>query len=84
MSPERSTLVSQEVLEPQLRRHAEAGLGEVRFGTRLVGLRDDADDADEVVAELERMADGVRQEVHARYVVGADGGQNTVRAAAGR
>jgi len=69
--------VSQKFVEATLRRHAEAhptvGL---HFGWRL--LRFD-DCGDHVEAQLERLADGRRQTVHAAYLVGADGPRSTVR-----
>lgn len=47
---------------------------EVRFDTRLIAVEQDADG---VVATLEK--DGVREQVRAKFLIGADGARSTVR-----
>ena len=67
-SPVLGAISSQDRLEPVL---AGATDAPIRFGAELVGL---AEEADHVVAEL-----GDGQRVRARYVLGADGANSTVR-----
>ncbi|MDG4763501.1 rifampin monooxygenase [Solwaraspora sp. WMMD406] len=63
--------IPQPVTERLLTEHAVQVGAEIRRGSRLVGL---TQDADHVTAEL---ADGTR--IRARYLVGCDGGRSTVR-----
>ncbi|MFF7468861.1 FAD-dependent monooxygenase [Streptomyces sp. NPDC008092] len=72
-SPVVGVVTSQDRLEPTLL--AAAG-GEVRFGTELVGLEEDAEG---VLAVLADGADGEETRVRARYVVAADGANSSVR-----
>jgi 2-polyprenyl-6-methoxyphenol hydroxylase-like FAD-dependent oxidoreductase len=67
-SPVMGVITSQDRLEPVLLGATDAP---IRFGAELVGL---AEEPDHVVATL---ADG--QRVRARYVIGADGANSTVR-----
>lgn len=55
------------------------GGGDVEYGTRLVGMRIDEEEDGEfpVLAEIER--GGVKEEVRAKYLVGADGAKSAVR-----
>src|SRR3974390_2127868 len=50
------------------------GMAELRFATKLTDLSQNADNV-AVTVEM----DGAREELHAAYVVGADGGRSTVR-----
>ena len=69
--------VSQKFVEPVLKRHAEALPGvSLHYGWRLLGF---SDEGTHVAAEVERVADGRRARVLARYLVGADGPRSTVR-----
>jgi hypothetical protein len=64
-------------LEPVLLRHLRTfGLAEVRFGTELVDLDQDADG---VTVELRERATGELRTVRAGYVVGADGAHSRTR-----
>lgn len=47
---------------------------EMRFGTRLVGAREDGD---RVIATIER--DGKQEDIRAKFLIGADGSRSTVR-----
>lgn len=72
-SPVIGVLTSQDRLEPTLLAAAEA---QVRFGVELVGLTEEAEG---VVAVLADRRDGGETRVRARYVLGADGANSTVR-----
>jgi putative polyketide hydroxylase len=74
ISPEPPCLLAQDALEPLLRKAAVEAGADVRFGTELLGFEESAG---EVVG---RLAD---QEVHARYLVAADGARSGVRKALG-
>ncbi|MFE9940257.1 rifampin monooxygenase [Streptomyces hirsutus] len=63
--------IPQPVTERLLTEHAVALGAEIRYGSELVGL---SQDADRVTAEL---IDGTR--LRSRYLVGCDGGRSTVR-----
>jgi 2-polyprenyl-6-methoxyphenol hydroxylase-like FAD-dependent oxidoreductase len=80
VSPTGFAFCAQDRLEPILLGHARERGGEVRFGTELVGLTQVANG---VLARLRGAHGGPPYDVLARYVVGADGGGSTVRAAAG-
>jgi putative polyketide hydroxylase len=75
VTPALPLVCPQDLVEPMLadavRRHG----GEIRFGSRLTSLRTTPDG---VHAEL-----GTGQQVHARFVVGADGTRSAVRTALG-
>ncbi len=67
---------SQDLLEPVLRRRAEAaGPGRLHFDTDVVRLETSADGARATIQQ----ADDTRQEVRARYVIAADGAQSRIR-----
>ena len=69
--------VSQKFVEAILHRHAvRLPSISLRYQHRLI---DFADRGDDVEAEIERLADGVRQKLRARYLVGADGARSFVR-----
>jgi len=77
MSPAPNCGCAQDVLEPVLRRHAEALAPDgVRFRTELTKL---SQDADGVSAEVLDHATGETVAVRARYVVAADGAHSPVR-----
>jgi putative polyketide hydroxylase len=81
VSPTAPAAVPQDHLErvllAHLRRHPT---GEVRFGTELVALDQDADG---VTAVLRDRATGASSSVRSRYLIAADGAHSTVRAALG-
>jgi 2,4-dichlorophenol 6-monooxygenase len=81
ISPTHSSNIPQSVLEPLLHQRAIAlAAGDpVTFGTSFV---DYADEEGGVVATLEDR-DGNRQDVRARFLIGADGARSQVRRAAG-
>jgi 2-polyprenyl-6-methoxyphenol hydroxylase-like FAD-dependent oxidoreductase len=77
VSPQRRERCPQNLFDPILRDFAAAQAGvALRYGTRLVGL---AQDADGVTAEVEDVASGARERIRAGYLVGCDGGRSTVR-----
>src|SRR6266481_425061 len=58
------------------RPHIEAsGIAEVRFSTKVTGLAQTADHVEVTLAN----ADGEREKLRGRYLIGADGGRSTVR-----
>jgi 2-polyprenyl-6-methoxyphenol hydroxylase-like FAD-dependent oxidoreductase len=74
--------VSQKYVEAILRRHADALPSiELNYGWRLLDYADKG--AAGVVAEVECVADGRKQTIHARYLVGADGPRSFVRQSLG-
>ena len=72
-SPEFGVVTSQDRLEPTL---VGAAGGAVRFGTELTDL---SEQDDGVVATLVDRETGSESRFHARYVIGADGANSTVR-----
>ena len=76
VSPTRMALVPQDRLEPVLLDHARELGVEVRFGTQLVSLEQDAIGVTAVVCSV---ADGTCSTVRASYVVGADGTRSVGR-----
>ena len=52
-----------------------SGIGEVRFSTKLTGLKQNAD---RVIATVTN-ADGESEELRGKYLIGTDGGSSTVR-----
>ncbi len=69
--------VSQKYVEAVLRRHAEMLPGiSLNYGWRLVSFREEAG---QVTADVERVADREKRQVCASYLVGADGPRSTVR-----
>ena len=76
-SPTTLAAVPQDHLEPVLLGHLEAlGLTEIRFGTELTALDQDADG---VTVTLRQRAGGAERAVRAGYLVGADGAHSAVR-----
>lgn len=68
--------LSQDRIEPILKRRALALGGDLRFGTELT---DFAQDEEGVTATLRTVADGSVEQVRARYVVAADGSRSPLR-----
>ncbi|MFL6187605.1 MAG: FAD-dependent monooxygenase, partial [Actinomycetes bacterium] len=80
-SPTTPAGVPQDHLEPVLLRHLRSfGLAEVRFGTELVALTQDADG---VTLVLREPATGGCRTVRAGHLVGADGAHSRVRSLLG-
>ncbi|MFC5723484.1 FAD-dependent monooxygenase [Streptomyces gamaensis] len=79
VSPERVMGCGQDRYEKVLVAKAREAGGEVRFGTRLLGLSQDADGVTAVV----RGPDGTDSTLRARYVVAADGASSFVRRSLG-
>lgn len=76
LSPSPGLCTSQDLLDPVLLKELEAtGQSEVRFGCRLTGL--EQDEAGVTVTCTGQ--DGATSKIRARYVVGADGPNSTVR-----
>jgi len=72
---------SQDLLEPVLRRHAEAhALADLRFNTELTELTPGTDGVTGLLADR---ATGETIGFHARYVIAADGAHSSVRAMLG-
>jgi 2-polyprenyl-6-methoxyphenol hydroxylase-like FAD-dependent oxidoreductase len=81
MSPTPFAFVPQDHLEPVLLEHLTDRGGQVRFRTELVGFQVDGDG---VRARLRpRSGPAAEYDVHARYLVGADGARSSVRRAVG-
>ncbi|WP_188196957.1 FAD-dependent oxidoreductase [Nonomuraea sp. SYSU D8015] len=80
VSPCDDAVLSQDVLEPVLREHAEALGADLRFGTELQSFENGPDG---VTAVLTDRASGARTVVHARYLIAADGANSPVRARLG-
>ncbi|MGC4879713.1 FAD-dependent oxidoreductase [Micromonospora sp. DT43] len=80
VSPEEWCTASQSGAERALAERAHELGAELRFGTRLIGL---AQDADGVTAHVEEVDTGRRYRIRAQYVVATDGWRSPVRAALG-
>ncbi|HEY6423422.1 MAG TPA: FAD-dependent monooxygenase [Pseudonocardiaceae bacterium] len=72
-------MVSQADTEDVLHAHLESLGGRTEFGTELVSFTQD----DGGVSATLRRADGTTEQVHAAYLIGADGAHSTVREHAG-
>ncbi|MDW4905897.1 FAD-dependent monooxygenase [Streptomyces sp. ADMS] len=68
--------LSQDRIEPILLRRAEQLGGDLRFGTELTGLTQDAEG---VTATVRTRETGTEQRLRARYVIAADGAHSPVR-----
>lgn len=75
-TPSPGLICSQDVLEPILLAHAREAGGDIRFGVRLVGLHLEENTVD---LRLTTRASEDLNPIRARYVVGCDGGESTVR-----
>ena len=80
ISPTTAATCDQDQLEPILRAHAERHGADVRFNTELVSFTQTPQD---VVARIRDRATRRDATVRARYLIGADGTQSTVREALG-
>lgn len=74
-SPTQVCNIPQHILEPILLQAAREFGAEIRFNTEAVSVRDTDDHVDVIVRER---TTGAEYRVHARYVIGADGGRSTV------
>ena len=80
VSPSRRMFLSQQRLEPLLRRRAEALGATLRFNTELVSFEQDVAGVSAVVRDL---ATGGEQAVRAAYMIAADGNRSPIRAQLG-
>jgi putative polyketide hydroxylase len=76
VSPTFNGSCAQDLLEPILRRHAEAGIGSLRFATQMTELRHDAEGASGMLVDS---STGEATPFRARYVIAADGAQSSLR-----
>lgn len=74
-SPSRMCNAPQHMLEPLILGAAKRYDADIRFGTELVEITQDADAVRAVVRER---ASGEQYEIHAKYAVGCDGARSTV------
>ncbi|WP_068255274.1 FAD-dependent monooxygenase [Janibacter corallicola] len=74
-SPSSMCNIPQHLLEPVLRRGAEAKGADLRFSTEVVAVEQDAEG---VTATVRNRDSGAEQTIRTRYLVGADGGRSTV------
>jgi 2-polyprenyl-6-methoxyphenol hydroxylase-like FAD-dependent oxidoreductase len=78
-SPHFGAAIAQDLIEPMLRRRARELGADLWLGTQFVGFEQD----EEGVTARVRSAEGVDQEIRARYLVAADGNKSTIREALG-
>jgi 2-polyprenyl-6-methoxyphenol hydroxylase-like FAD-dependent oxidoreductase len=77
LSPTAPAVLAQDLLEPILLAHARSyACADIRFNTELCELEQDGDS---VCATIIDRATGDRTDVHARYVIAADGASSPVR-----
>ncbi|MFD5946461.1 FAD-dependent monooxygenase [Streptomyces collinus] len=76
ISPTQWTLIDQNQLEPILRERAVEAGADVRFSTRVDGLQEDAEG---VLAHTTDLSTGESSQIHARYVIAADGSRSPLR-----
>jgi 2-polyprenyl-6-methoxyphenol hydroxylase-like FAD-dependent oxidoreductase len=76
LSPTERLFITQQALEPMIKRRAEEHGAELRFGTDVTSIEPGPDG---VLATLRDRASGRDERVRARYVVGADGANGRVR-----
>ena len=79
-SPTGRIFIDQDVLEPLLRRRAEALGAELRYRSEMTSF---AQDADGVTARVRDLESGIERVVRASYLVAADGNRSRVRNALG-
>ncbi|MGH8986419.1 MAG: FAD-dependent monooxygenase, partial [Acidimicrobiia bacterium] len=79
-TPTERLICAQDLVEAILLRRARALGAEVRFDTEVVAVEDDGD---AVTVTVRDRHSGARRAIAADYVVAADGGRSTVRAALG-
>ncbi|MCU1641687.1 MAG: hypothetical protein JWN03_1962 [Nocardia sp.] len=75
ITPATACLCAQDHLEPVLRGLAEARGADVRFGVELIDFHDDGTGVDATL----RTADGTVQQLHADYLIAADGSGSPIR-----
>jgi putative polyketide hydroxylase len=80
VSPTVRVFLSQDALEPQLRKRAEESGAELRFATEMVSFEQDAGGVSAVIRDRES---GKTQTVRAQYMVAADGAHSRVRESLG-
>jgi 2-polyprenyl-6-methoxyphenol hydroxylase-like FAD-dependent oxidoreductase len=79
-SPTGRIFIDQDVLEPMLRRRAEALGAELRYRTEMTSFEQDADG---VTARIRDLESGMERVVRSKYLVAADGNRSRVRKALG-
>src|SRR5690606_22149193 len=77
-SPTGRIFIDQDVLEPMLRRRAEAHGATLRYRTEMTSFEQDADG---VTARIRDLESGAERGVRAKYLVAADGNRSRVRKA---
>jgi 2-polyprenyl-6-methoxyphenol hydroxylase-like FAD-dependent oxidoreductase len=80
ISPTTAATCDQDQLEPILRAEAERHGADVRFNTELASFTQSRDG---VVARIRDRSTGAESDIRAKYLIGADGTQSTVREAVG-
>lgn len=80
VSPTVRVFLSQDALEPQLRKRAEELGADLRFGTEMVSFEQDTRGVSALIRERDS---GKTQIVRAQYMVAADGARSRVRARLG-
>lgn len=76
VSPSVRFFMTQQALEPILRRRAEELGADLRYGTELVSFEQDADGVSAIVRDLDS---GVERTIRARYMIAADGNRSPIR-----
>ena len=76
LSPTERLFITQQALEPMVKTYAEEQGAELRFGTEVLSLQQGPEG---VLATLRDREDGRESQVHARFVVAADGAHSRVR-----
>lgn len=79
-TPSPGLICSQDALEPVLLAHARNAGADIRFGVRVVGMHPDQDG---VSLQVTNRAGSALSPIHARFIIGCDGGDSTIRELSG-
>ncbi|MFC5634140.1 FAD-dependent oxidoreductase [Streptomyces bullii] len=79
ISPTQWTLIDQNQLEPILRERAVEAGADVRFSTRVDAIEEYDEDGAGVLVRTTDLATGASSEIHAQYVIAADGSRSPLR-----